>query len=57
MNEGVADRMSKTCAAMHTPLPLWVISGQIIVARNATLSALVQKRTFAGAIGLSAKCQ
>jgi hypothetical protein len=37
--------------------PLWVISGQIISRQNPPLSAVVQKWTNAGAIGLSAKCQ
>ena len=34
----------------------WVISGQVIPGQNPTLSALVRKRTNAGAIGLSAMC-
>lgn len=33
-----------------------VISGQAVTGQNPTLSALVQKRTNAGAIGLSVKC-
>ena len=37
--------------------PLWVISGQTIPGQNPPLSALVQKRTNAGATGLSALCQ
>ena len=37
--------------------PLWVISGQTVPGQNPTLSAIVRKRTNAGAIGLSAKCQ
>ena len=36
-----------------TQCPLWVISGQIVLGQNPTLSALVQKRTNAGAVGLS----
>src|ERR1017187_2821715 len=47
--------------AIETPagrLPhLWVKSGQTIAGENPTLSALVQKRTNAGTVGLSAKCQ
>jgi hypothetical protein len=31
-------------------------SGQTIAGQNPTLSALVQKRTNAGAVGMSAKC-
>jgi hypothetical protein len=37
--------------------PLWVKSGQAVTDQNPTLSALVQKRTNADAVGLSAKCQ
>src|ERR1019366_7320921 len=47
--------------AIYTPagrLPhLRVISEQIIAGQNQALSALVQKRTNAGVVGLSAKCQ
>jgi hypothetical protein len=35
----------------------WVISGQTIAGQNRPLSAIPQKRTNAGAVGLSAKCQ
>jgi hypothetical protein len=37
--------------------PLWVISGQIIAGQKPPLSALVQKRTNASVIGLSALYQ
>jgi hypothetical protein len=36
--------------------PLWVISGQTVSRQNLAMSAVVQKRTIAGAAGLSAKC-
>jgi multidrug efflux pump subunit AcrA (membrane-fusion protein) len=36
--------------------PLWVISGQTNSLENPPMSALVQKRTNAGAVGMSAKC-
>jgi len=36
--------------------PLWVISVQTVAGQNPPLSALVQKRTNAGAVGMSAKC-
>jgi len=47
----------KTIAAVHSQCRLWVKSGQTIAGQNPPLSALVQKRTNAGAVGLSAKCQ
>ena len=37
--------------------PLWVKSRQTAPGENPTLSAIVQKRTNAGAVGLSALCQ
>jgi hypothetical protein len=37
--------------------PLWVISGQTTLGQKPPLSALVQKRTNTGAVGLSALCQ
>jgi hypothetical protein len=45
-------------AHLNRPVcPNWVISGQTITAQNPPLSALVRKRTNAGAAGLSGKCQ
>jgi hypothetical protein len=41
INEGVADRISKTGAATHTPLPQWVISGLAIERLDRLLSALI----------------
>ena len=38
--------------AERTLRPLWVISGQTTLGQNLTLSALVQKRTNAGAAGM-----
>jgi hypothetical protein len=39
----------------HLFRPRWVISGQTVAANNPPLSALVQKRTFAATVGMSAK--
>jgi hypothetical protein len=36
--------------------PLWIISGQTVSRQNLAMSAVVEKRTNAGAAGLSAKC-
>jgi hypothetical protein len=47
----------KTIAAVHSQCRCWVIIGQTITGQNPPLSALVQKRTNAGATGLSALCQ
>src|SRR5450631_790457 len=46
-----------SCLRFGVECPLWVISGQTVTGQNPVLSALVQKRTNAGATGLSAKCQ
>jgi hypothetical protein len=53
----VAETGIKTIAAVQCQCRSWVISGQTFGRRNPPLSALVQKRTNAGAVGLSAKCQ
>jgi hypothetical protein len=47
----------KTIAAAHGQCRLWVISGQTIAGKNPSLSALVQKRTKMGAVGLFVRCQ
>src|SRR5450631_647565 len=52
-----AETSIKTIAAVHSQCRSWVISGQTIAAQNPPLSALVQKRTNADAVGLSVKCQ
>jgi hypothetical protein len=47
-------RAYRQCSNFARQCRLWVISGQVILGHNPTLSALVRKRTNAGAIGLSA---
>jgi hypothetical protein len=47
----------KTIAAAHSKCRSWVINGQTVAGQNSNLSALVRKRTNAGAAGLSALCQ
>jgi hypothetical protein len=47
----------KTIVAVHNRCRLWVMSGQIVAGQNRPLSAVAQKRTNAGEVGMSAKCQ
>ena len=42
---------------LRRPVEPAVISGQTIVGQNPAMSAIVQERTNAGAVGLSAMCQ
>src|ERR1019366_3555673 len=49
----ILSRESNPAMRFHTA---WVISGQTIAGQNQPLSAVAQKRTKAGAVGLSAKC-
>jgi hypothetical protein len=51
-----AETRIKTIAAVHSQCRSWVISRQTIDRQIPPLSALVQKRTNAGAAGLSALC-